>query len=891
MKKFLTVLLVIAVMFTFSFGTALAGINKATTAEATKLAEAKAYAESLVTANYDTAYKAVVQKTLKYEPTSTTKKAIWDAIDAKAALQSFINDQYVKAANNFDSDWSGYNTKQLAAAVFTAGGFVLSETKTDNTAVVVSDQLTGIIFNQCEKAVNVAAFNADREDVLSAFDKVDYSVYSDTAVEKASGKTYLTLAKEKVAEGKDLASKKAIFDAETIPYENLVYLNGSMATFKAFVDSYLVEKKIDVNGEKVGLGIYTVNDPTIKTISQLENEGITDAATVAQTKATIQKIYADYITDNAITPDKDYANAYVTVYNFFAEEGLVNSASLASHEAVGLKGLGLATALKNAVSDIEDLTAFAAKYKAEKDATGALVRDAAEVDKIVKQATKDRYLQAVSSSHVPTLTVDDAKTKIIKLTKGSFEAELEFAKEVAKKALADAKKAVIDDYYPLEAEKIEARYAKKLADVEAATSVDKVKSLVISKNSAKSELISGINTKAVVNGKVSFASGAPKAAKEAVNAYINYANSGKTALNSEYIVAKEAAIEKAIAKVYGEAGARKASEYSATKIDVATIVAELPTVGALDAAKKAADEAIKALPTKPVAADKDAVIEAWKLAGDYDDLTSKAVSAPALDNAATLTNAITKLFADMQYDFAKKISAVDKNDKAALRELQAELDDANDLIAEDEIFEGKAPAFDKNEVVANAIDDIRTAELKTVIAAINAIPVNVTEADKATVAAARAAYDAFVKDWTEYSAYNDYDAAAQITNFRTLALAEATLGLNNDPEENAKAYVQDLKIAARSVKTSKGVKVTINADVQPLLDDGFTVEYKFYRSTKSNKNFGKAMITKTEGTYTNTKGVKGTKYYYKAKLVVKNAAGEVVATTPLTQCLYATRTF
>ena len=38
--------------------------------------------------------------------------------------------------------------------------------------------------------------------------------------------------------------------------------------------------------------------------------------------------------------------------------------------------------------------------------------------------------------------------------------------------------------------------------------------------------------------------------------------------------------------------------------------------------------------------------------------------------------------------------------------------------------------------------------------------------------------------------------------------------------EDAKAYVQDLSIKARSVKTSKGVKVTIKADVQPLLDDG-----------------------------------------------------------------------
>ena len=79
--------------------------------------------------------------------------------------------------------------------------------------------------------------------------------------------------------------------------------------------------------------------------------------------------------------------------------------------------------------------------------------------------------------------------------------------------------------------------------------------------------------------------------------------------------------------------------------------------------------------------------------------------------------------------------------------------------------------------------------------------------------------------------------------------------------------------------------------MQPLLDKGFTVEYKFYRSTKSNKNFGTAKVTKTTNTYLNTSGKKGTKYFYKVKLVVKNAEGEVVATTPLTQCLYATRTF
>ena len=139
------------------------------------------------------------------------------------------------------------------------------------------------------------------------------------------------------------------------------------------------------------------------------------------------------------------------------------------------------------------------------------------------------------------------------------------------------------------------------------------------------------------------------------------------------------------------------------------------------------------------------------------------------------------------------------------------------------------------------------------------------------------------------------DAYAKLTDRQRYELDADVLTLvevvQNKVLGDAKAYVQDLKIAARSVKTSKGVKVTIKADVQELLDNGYTVEYKFYRSTKSNAKFGSPKITKTTNTYLNTSGKKGTRYYYKARLVVKNAKGEVVAITPLTQCLYATRVF
>ena len=107
-------------------------------------------------------------------------------------------------------------------------------------------------------------------------------------------------------------------------------------------------------------------------------------------------------------------------------------------------------------------------------------------------------------------------------------------------------------------------------------------------------------------------------------------------------------------------------------------------------------------------------------------------------------------------------------------------------------------------------------------------------------------------------------------------------------EAEAKAYVQDLSIAVRTAKVGKKVKVTVNADVQKLVDNGFTVEYKFYKSTKKSSGY-KNTVNKTANTYTNTNPVKG-KNYYKVKLVVKNADGTVVATTPLTQCKYGVRT-
>ena len=78
------------------------------------------------------------------------------------------------------------------------------------------------------------------------------------------------------------------------------------------------------------------------------------------------------------------------------------------------------------------------------------------------------------------------------------------------------------------------------------------------------------------------------------------------------------------------------------------------------------------------------------------------------------------------------------------------------------------------------------------------------------------------------------------------------------------------------------------AYIAQLEEAGYTVKYNFYRSTKKASKY-KSMLMKTGKTYTNTRGKKGTMYYYKARIQVYDAEGKLIARTALKQCRYANR--
>lgn len=108
--------------------------------------------------------------------------------------------------------------------------------------------------------------------------------------------------------------------------------------------------------------------------------------------------------------------------------------------------------------------------------------------------------------------------------------------------------------------------------------------------------------------------------------------------------------------------------------------------------------------------------------------------------------------------------------------------------------------------------------------------------------------------------------------------------------EQLNTLIKEVNLKVRTSKTAKkNIKAVVSGDVKAITDAGYTVKYKFYRSEKKASKY-EAKATKAGKTYINTKGKKGTKYYYKAKALVYDG-DKLVGQTVLKQCKYGVRTW
>ena len=358
--------------------------------------------------------------------------------------------------------------------------------------------------------------------------------------------------------------------------------------------------------------------------------------------------------------------------------------------------------------------------------------------------------------------------------------------------------------------------------------------------------------------------------------YANYAQGtleGGAKLNDTVIESETdyvAILKDRIADLIGESGARTNAEIKALKEEAVKVAAALPSKDAVKAAKKALKAAVDALPAKGKVADLAAVQAVSDAIDAYADVTT------AAPEVGTYTTVVDQIVSDYNTQFAKQFAAISETDEAAITALKADITAAMDAIEALSNYNeaGKLTYMENVKKKLNGyLDDIQETARKAVVAAIKAIPLNVTEADKATVEKARKLYDEYVAKYNDNTVfyYTDHEAdghggydkdcfvegyAADDIAIKALTDAETVLGLNVNPADAVKA----LKITARS--TAKKGSITVKWSVVGEADiDG----YQIWKSKKANSGYKKAFTT-TKKSYKNSKGLKkGTRYYYKVR--------------------------
>ena len=137
---------------------------------------------------------------------------------------------------------------------------------------------------------------------------------------------------------------------------------------------------------------------------------------------------------------------------------------------------------------------------------------------------------------------------------------------------------------------------------------------------------------------------------------------------------------------------------------------------------------------------------------------------------------------------------------------------------------------------------------------------------------------------------------SHFSTFAVVEKADAEKIIEKQNADKINSLIREAKLKATTSKTAKkSIKVKItgvknsNSLIKEAKAMGYTVKYKFYKSTRKASKYI-ALKTKDTGTYINTAGKKGTKYYYKAKVLVYDGKN-LIAQTELKQCRYGVRSW
>ena len=901
MKKFLSILLALAVGFTFTFGSAMSAFaytaGTGYSVDEQKALLAAAYNQAIAGAeaykvNYDGAAYGATDIEKDITTFTVSKEAVIAGVDAVYAstVAGITAESNTLLGVTFEGDYNATtNNAASSVDVIKVKNAILAGAKTATNSDGV-------------KVVEAAAWSDYKAELIKLVDKVDVSVYTETKNEnKVTAKDGEKYDTAKEAANADIAYAKGIINNAKLAASADATAN-STDTWKAasFNDVYtkvfgpvikIKENKDDaIDTNLVTSLTYSLAGDYATTKSE-EAEKANLAVVQAQAKAALLAAITKYENSSAYNKKQDeQLAAYNEAKTYLIDNGKLNGTvptfdtaySITAATANDVDGVNYV--------ELSEKAAAAKKNVADKKdyyvARGFNWDDAAAEKALVAQLTKI-YSNTDKNADLGTIEGVIATTDLTAGAKAAL--KIDYSEIEAKEDSHNEGKVYTYDskcYYEAEWTAVKAAIDTFNAAVDAA----KVQKDVDTATAALTKALGKIDTANVVYNNISTGAASTYGAlkKYAALAYTN-AHAADANVTAIYVTFGEEADKitgedlpaKSVYLWFIEKGARTAKDAAALYADGCKVIDAYKTLAILKTEAAAVVSQINALPATPALTDKAAVVAAKDA---YDALPADGKN--YVTNVVTLNAALKAVETAEAYSVAGMVNALPTIAKLTVADKEA-VKAAKDAYKAYRDTEGYASfTYTTSYKFDDALAQIKKLEKEAIEDAYKALN-NKYVADKLTAedaAAVKALQDAIAAYIEEYA--ETPDVAIENGTAKIAAVVAALAPEFGDAE--AKAYVQDLAIAVRTAKSGKKVKVTVNADVQTLVDNGYTVTYKFYKSTKKGSGY-KNTVNKTTNTYTNTNPVKG-KNYYKVKLVVKNADGAVVATTPLTQCKYGVRT-
>ena len=886
MKKFLTVLLVIAVMFTFSFGTAMAATYtlddyaSALTAEKTAqlgyMNSAKIQAVNSYTYDEDgfttdgymkAAYEAAADEVIA-DATKLMDEAINDVLnDANWPKDAAPNKAIVAEA--YSKTMGDLTTKDGMLAEMAKKADTLNKTQAPLTKAFVEGKLN----------VDMSKYDTTAKkyegNTLTAAQAVQKAIdETKDAIDKAANDKTKTDAEKKDA-------YKAAYDAFKVKLAAIKTIDDdkftddiNAGTVDAAVEAYAKATLDDIAG---GLAINpnmaadgvedwsAVANGTLKAFwdasktnaNKGEFFGVAIANITKVTRTEVAAVAAAY--KNAVAaakaPVKAYANGdvtKVTALNDAAKRlSILANATKAVEKYADVKAYGdkMKAAYEFGIKKYDDVAVDAAVKAAEQ-----LVYDDLNKD-VYDTTTAEAYINAAAAKENLTLTATNFEAQ--KFRKAIQDAAKKMYKDGTTAREVQVKVAYGDDK-TAEADLV---YLKGTYDSEAADKWDEIAQNAVADllDAQSYDEITKIMTDAAADfGKLLKAADAAdvKAARTSYcNALVNYGDLKASLLNNEKDY-PAATIAAAVAQ--GKKLINKATTVDAVKAayaDAQAIIDGIKTVDELKAAKDAVEKQIAALPytSKLTEADKPAVRAAY----DAYDAYMNMPGASEVSNKALLKekyDKVNELAAKTIDDKAKALNKQLKNltnsdaDKAAKAALKAEADavkaEAKALNKEIKDVNADYDGF-LTRVSMSEYDKLTEEDFSAAVAADALVKLTKAAKDGASQEEMKAAMDAY----------------KALTDRQRYEIDETALPLIKVIENKLGAAVKGLKLTTKSSakKGSITVKWTVKGDAS--VADG----YQVWKSTKQSKGYKKA-ITTAKKSYKNTKGLKkGTRYYYKVR--------------------------